>query len=364
MKIECQKEILSQALNKLDKIAGKNISIPVLSCILFDASLDRLLLRSTNLEIALEVTLPAKVIERGVVAIPSRAITSYIGSLDKEKNVTLEVKAGNVYISSSLNNTIIKAQPNEDFPSIPSIENPINFSIKPSVLSDGIKAVSYSSGQSSIKPELSSIYIYTYSDEIVFVATDSFRLAEKRVKFKNKDEWSTLIPVKNIADIVKILDDLTSDMEVMITKHQIVIKTDGIYLTSRVIEGSFPDYRQIIPKDNKTDVVFLKQDLLKAFKLATIFSDKFNKLNIKTDSDNKKMFIKTSNNDIGETVTEIPATVKGDMVDINFNYKYISDCIQSIESTSLSFNFSINGKLLVRGVGDNSFLYLVMPMNR
>jgi DNA polymerase-3 subunit beta len=364
MKIECSKEQLSQALNKLDKISGKNISIPVLSCILFDATADKLLLRSTNLEIALEIAIKAKIIEKGMVAIPSHAVASYIASLDKEKDITLEVKAGNIYISSSLNNTIIKSQPHENFPSIPNIENPISFSIKSSILNEGIKAVSYSAGQSSIKPELSSVYIYTYDNHMYFVCTDSFRLAEKKISFKAKEDWNTLIPIKNINDITRILEDINSDIEVMITKHQIVIRTDNIYLTSRVIEGSFPDYKQIIPKENKTEVTILKQDLLKAFKLATIFSDKFNKLNIKTDENNKKVFIKTSNSDIGETVTEIPATIKGDTVEINFNHKYIHDCIQSIQSASLSFGFNNTGKLLIKGVSDSSFIYLVMPMNR
>ncbi len=365
MKIECSKEQLAQALNKIDRIAGKNNLLPILTCVLFDATADKLLLRATNLEIALEIALPAKLHEKGIVAVPAHAITSYIATLDKEKNITIEVRSGNIYISSSLNNTTIKAQSHEDFPTIPSIEEPISFSIKSSIFSEGIKSVAYSAGQSSMKPELSSVYIYSHNNQLVFVATDSFRLAEKKISFKtSNNDWNTLIPVKNIQDIVRILDDIDSDVEIMITKHQIVMRTASLYLTSRVVEGSFPDYQQIIPKDSKTEVTVLKQDVLKAFKVATIFSDKFNKLNVKAIPSDKKVYIKTSNSDIGETITELPATLTGEEIDINFNYKYISECIQSIGSASIIFQFGSVGKLVIRGVGDNSFMYLVMPMNR
>ncbi len=117
-------------------------------------------------------------------------------------------------------------------------------------------------------------------------------------------------------------------------------------------------------KDSKSEATLLKQDLLKAFKVATIFSDKFNKLNIKLLPSEKKFYIKTSNSDVGETITEIDATLTGQDIDINFNYKYISECMQSFGSTSVIFQFNGMSKLVVRGVGDSSFMYLVMPMNR
>jgi len=363
MKIECSRDSLLDTLSKAERIAGKNITMPILGSILLDATTDKLLIRATNLELALQIVIPAKIHHKGIVAIPAHILTSYITTLDKDKNILLELVEQNLKISSASNTTLIKALNHEDFPTIPNVENPVSFSIKPGIFSDGCKAVSYASAQTSMKPELSSVYIYTEDGFIVFAATDSFRLAEKKIKIKT-DDWSTLIPVKNIPDIVKILDTLSEDIEVMVTKHQIVFRTKNIYLTSRVIEGTFPDYRQIIPKESKTEATVLKQDVLKAFKIATIFSDKFNKLNIRAIPSNNRIEVKTSNSDVGETLTNIEGTITGEEVDINFNYKYISDCMQSIGTSSMTFYFNGVSKLVIKGVGDTSFMYLVMPMNR
>lgn len=357
--------MLARSLSQLERIAGRNLTLPVLSCILFDASGDVLHLRATNLELALEVSVPAKILEKGIVAVPAHAISSYMASIEQDKAVTIELKESNVLITSASNTTIIKALAHEDFPAIPAIEDGFTFSTKAKLFLEGLKAVSWSAAQSSMKPELSSIYIYTEDGQLVFVATDSFRLAEKKIKVKTgKDDLTVLIPVKNTADIMRILDTDIDDIEISISKFQIVFKAGSLYLTSRVIEGTFPDYRQIIPKESKTEVTVLKQDLLRAFKVATIFSDKFNKLNIKVDPSEKILEIKTSNSDVGETTTKIEGTTKGESIDINFNYKYIMESMQAITSSSTSFSFNTHGKLVIKGVGDPSFMYLVMPMNR
>lgn len=364
MKIECSREQLASALSRVEKIATKNVAMQILSCVLIDATADKLLIRATNLEIALEIAIPASILTKGIVAVPAHAIAAYTASLDKDKMVTLELVQGNIKISSSSNETLIKAQPHDDFPTIPALQDVISFSIKPSVFVEGIKSVSFAAGQSSIKPELSSVYIYTGDNELIFVATDSFRLAEKRIKIKTTEQWNALIPVKNIADIVRILEDINGEVEIMVNKYQIVIRTPHLYLTSRVVEGSFPDYRQIIPKESKTEVTVLKKDLLHAFKIATIFSDKFNKLSVKVIPKDTIFSIKTSNSDVGETITTLDASITGDEIDINFNAKYIIDCMQSITTNSVVFQFNGVNKLVLKGSGDTSYLYLVMPMNR
>ena len=140
---------------------------------------------------------------------------------------------------------------------------------------------------------------------------------------------------------------------------------DGIYLTSRVIDGSFPDYKQIVPKEFKTEVVVLKQDLLNALKLSNIFSDKFNQVNLLINPAKKIFELSSSNNDIGENKTYLDATLSGEEVQLGFNYKYFFDCFQSINSDSVSIRTNGAQKpIIVSGVSDNSFIYLIMPMNR
>ena len=120
----------------------------------------------------------------------------------------------------------------------------------------------YSSSVSDVKPEISSVYIYSNEDSLVFVSTDSFRLAEKKVKIKNIEEINgILIPFKNISEIIRIFGEISGDLNICFNKNQISFSYNGIYLTSRLVDGVFPDYRQIIPKESKTEVVVLKQDL-------------------------------------------------------------------------------------------------------
>jgi len=155
-------------------------------------------------------------------------------------------------------------------------------------------------------------------------------------------------------------------VKVKIGKNLISFEANGIYAVSRVIDGVFPDYKQIVPKNFTTEVVALKQDFLNALKISNIFSDKFNQVHISIDPKKKLFEIQTKNSDVGENKTAVDAAITGDPVEINFNYKYIIDCFQSIDADSVSLQLSgMNRPMVIRPVsGDQTFMYLVMPMNR
>jgi len=208
--------------------------------------------------------------------------------------------------------------------------------------------------------------MYSEEDSVVFVATDSFRLAEKRTGVKKHKEFTELlIPFKNVGEIIRTLEDIKDDADMHLSQNQIAISYKDIYITSRVIDGAFPDYKQIIPKEVKTEVVVLKQDLISALRISNIFSDKFSQVTFAVSPEDKTFKITTRNVDIGENINTVDAVIKGEELTINFNYKYIIDCFQSIDSDSISLTFSdSNRPMIVRGVGDKSFLYLVMPMNK
>ncbi len=218
-----------------------------------------------------------------------------------------------------------------------------------------------------MKPELSSVYIYKDGEYLTFVATDSFRLAEKKIKSSNTSKLSDiLLPFKNIQDIIRVLGSFNSDTTVCASKNLISFKNNDTYIVSRIIDGVFPDYRQIIPKTNTTEVVALKQDILNALKISNIFSDKFNQVHLTVDPKTSLFEIQTKNSDIGENQTVVDATLSGDKMEINFNYKYLIDGFQSINSDSVSLQLNgLNRPVVLRPVsGEQTFLYLVMPMNR
>ncbi len=366
MKIECIKEKLHVAVSKAEKIVGRNSNIPILSCLLFETKGNNLVIKSTNLDLGLEITIPVKILEQGKVAVPATILSSFLNNINDDKNVFLETKENILNIHTQNSEVNIKTISFEDFPTIPYIENGKIIKIHSKDFINGIKSVIYSASLSSVKPELSSVYMYSIEDQLFFVATDSFRLAEKTIKTKkNTAIHGILMPFKNAADTLKIIDTIDEEIEINSTKNQISLTFNGMYLVSRVIDGVFPDYKQIIPKEEKTKVTVLKQDLINTLKISSIFSDNFNQINISIAAGEKYVEIKTKNANIGENTNKIEATVEGESVEVNFNHRYIVDCLNSISSDSISLFFNgINKPLVIRGTSDKTFMYLVMPMNR
>lgn len=366
MKLECDKSKIEPVIQKASKLAGKHLTLPVLSCVFLEALSDnRLIVKSTNLDIGVEIEVKVKTIEKGVLAVPANVLLGVLSSI-KENNLVFESKDNNLKISSNKNSAVIKCLPHDDFPSIPKINNSKSIKINSDSLISGFRSVWYSASNSNIKPELSSVYIYKGENGLVFVSTDSFRLAEKRVNTKTPVDFpKTLIPYRNVSEIIKLFEDYNGDIDIIFEKNQAAFITEGMYLVSRLIDGSFPDYKQIIPKSFATSATILKNDLVNSIKTSNIFSDSLNQVKLKVDIKNKSLNIESKNNDIGEYKESINASVTGDNIELNFNNRYITDCIQSIPSDSLTLSFGGTGKpLAINGASDKSFLYIVMPMNR
>ena len=368
MKIECVKEKLLEAVTKAEKITGKNLTLPILSSIALETtSNSSVKIKSTNLYLGLEIEVPSKIVTNGKIALSGSVLLNFLSNIPSESKITIEALENEIFIHTSKTSTKIKSQNYEDFPIIPVVSGGKSLVLDAVEFVEGLKSVWYSAAVSSMKPELSSVYIYSDDqDNLIFVATDSFRLAEKKIKAKKgKEMGSVLIPFKNTPEIIRVLESAKGDVSVSLSSNQLAFSWDGVYLVSRIIDGTFPDYKQIIPKEFKTDITVLKQDLLSSLKLANVFSDSFNQVVMKIIPKDKLFEITTKNSDIGENHNTLDAVIKGDDLTISFNYKYIIDCFQSIHSDSISMQFSGLGKpVLVSGVSDKSFLYIVMPMNK
>lgn len=366
MKIECIKEQLEEAFNKADKIAGKNMTLPVLSGFYLDAHQNTLLIKATNLDLGISISVPVKVTEPGNVVVPAHIITSFISSLSRDRNITMNTKDQVLEVKTSSTKTNIKTLPSEEFPIIPEVGDDSAFTMPTRDLVFGIRSVIYAAAVGSIKPELSSISITHEGEYLVFAATDSFRLAEKKIRTKKAPHFKQiLIPQKNALEIIKVFDRGEEEISISIEEHQMAMRSNGVYLTSRIIEGTFPDYRQIIPKQTTTSATLLKQDLINSLKTSLIFSDSFNQLTLKLNPVSKEFQIESRNSTVGESVHSLDAVLEGDELSINVNHRYFTDCFQSLTTDSLTLSFSGQAKpIVVQGVGDTSFLYLVMPMNQ
>ncbi len=354
MNIECVKEKLEYAISKANRVTGKNITLPVLSCIFLEAKDSTLIVKSTNLDIGMEISIPVKVNKPGSVAVSGSILYNFITNIINDK------------AHATFFNNVITIFKTEDFPNIPKVSSVSPFTFNVPSLVKGFKSVMYSSSPSTIRPVLSSVLLMCEEDSVVFAATDSFRLSEKKINIKKHKEFNQiLIPFKNITEIVHTLEDIKDDVEVFLNENQIAFVYKDLYITSRVIDGAFPDYKQIIPKEFKTEAVILKQDFISSLKISNVFSDKFNQVIFTVSPTEKKFSITTKNLDIGENVNTLDAALKGNDLVVSFNYKYIIDCFNSIDADSISLSFvDQNRPMVIRGVGDRSFTYLVMPMNK
>lgn len=366
MKIECEKSKIESAVQKVARLAGRHLTLQVLSCIYFDADINnKLILKSTNLDMGIEIDVKVKILEKGSVAVPASVLLNVLSSI-KEESLVFETIENNIKISSNKNSVVIKCLPQEDFPSIPKINTEQTLKINSHDLLLGLKSVWYSASNSNIKPELGSVFVYKGDNGLVFASTDSFRLAEKTVNTKIDNDFpQTLIPYKNVTEIIKIFEDYKGEIKIIFEKNQAAFLVEGLYVVSRLVDGSFPDYKQIVPKSFATTATILKSDLINAIKTSNIFSDTLNQVKLKVNIKNKNLNIESKNNDVGEYQESIKANVSGEDIELNFNNKYITDCMQSIPGESLTLNFGGLGKpLLISGTTDKSFLYIVMPMNR
>jgi DNA polymerase-3 subunit beta len=365
MKAECQGEKIKDAIIRADRITGKNLALPILGSILCIASGKTIKLRATNLSLGLEIEIPAKIEKEGVCAVKGLILSAFFSTLSKNEPVSFVGDGDTLTITTKTNKVVLKTQNHEDFPTIPFVEGE-EIVLPQKTFTEGIKSVSYSASFSDIKPEISSVYIYSEGEFLIFVATDSFRLAEKRFKVKGIPEGiSLIIPYKNVIELLRVLPEDNDELLLKFSKNQLALVLGGIYITSRIIDGVFPDYKQIIPKEPTTTVTVLKQEILQALKVSNVFSDKFNQITLTARPKDKYIALFAKNNDIGETTARIEGIVNGNSIEMNFNYKYFFECFQSIIKESVELRAHGEGKaMIITGVNDASFLYLIMPMNR
>ena len=277
----------------------------------------------------------------------------------------MEMVGNNLSITTKKSSTLIKTHPIEDFPIIPKTKENKDSKIKTEDFIGGLRSVWFSVSTSDIKPEISSVLVYGDNDKVVFVATDSFRLAERRIRQKGFTVGPLLIPHKNALEIIRFFEGNNDEATIGFDKGQLSIETLDTYFISRLTDGIYPDYKQIIPKSFKTQSVVLSKEIRNSLKLANVFTDEFNKTNLKVISEDNIIEIETKNPTIGESVTSVDAHTEGEDIQMSFNHKYISEAFHFIDTDSVSLKFNgTNKPVVITGVGNDSFIYLVMPVNR
>jgi DNA polymerase III subunit beta len=383
MKLICTQDNFKRAIYNCEKVVSKKNTLPILNNILFETERGGLKLSATNLEIGVSVKVGAKIEKEGKITIPARLITNFSVNLSEGENIFLESEGNNLKIKSSLNKTVIKGVAANDFPLIPfkKTENLLEFSgweFK-KILSQIMPAVAFNEA----RQELNGINLIFKEKELVFAATDSFRLAQCRFKINekniNRDVYrafvekneNIIIPSNALLELNRIIrDDIENKVKIAIEEGQIFFETDGTKLVSRLINGKYPAYHHIMPKDFKTRIVGEKQLIQNAIKMASIFSaGSSREVTLKIDSAAKKIVILSSSTETGENLSELKFDITGPDQEVVFNSKYLLDGISTTigEKVAVLVNSS-STPVAVKEVDEktgevlDNFIYIVMPI--
>lgn len=368
MKIECLQENLNKGLSIVTHITGKNNTLPILNNILIETLENELKLVSTNLEVGIEVNIRCKVIENGKTIIPAQLFNSYISTLP-QKTIVINSEDNKIDVNCDDGkfNTKINCLSSDDFPVIPEIERKNKYTTEvkdfKNILSRIINCVSLN----NTRPEINGVLLKIDNNTMFVVGTDGYRLSEGVVKIENEKNTNEeiIIPLFTAQEINKILQLVSNKVEIYTSQNQVLFVFDDIKLISRVITGNYPDYKQIIPENSKTNFIVNKAGFINIIKNVGLFTDK-NINDIKIEVKDKKVIIESKNNETGENVVEVDTVVNGEDNKINFNYQYLIDGLNNINSDKIDISFfDENNPAIIKPDDDNEkniYKYILMPI--
>lgn len=375
MKIITLRTNLQKIINLIQRIITKNPKLPILENILIEVENKKIKISATNLELGLNIWLKGKINGEGKVCIPINLISNIINN-SKDERIELNTENLNLIIKSDNYSAIIKGYDYNDFPIIPNL-NTILSSIKDkekeNILELSIKEIKELISQlenivtiSETHPELSGIYLKFKKNEIEAVATDSIRLGIKKIKIaENNINKNIILPLISFYELIQILNLKEHEsVKIIINDNQIVFDFDNIYFVSRLINGNYPNYEQIIPKEFNIILKLNKQELINQLKLVSLFTSNNN--DIKLEILNKENKIKlTSQTQQGSSSATINADIEGRGLEgIIFNYKFILDGLNNIKDKN-NVIFKIQNEstpVLIEGVEKDTFNYILMPI--
>ncbi len=360
MIITTSQKNLKEGLTIVEKIVSRNTTLPILQNIVLKTENGRLKLSSTNLEIGINFWLGGKIEEAGDVAVPARIFSDFVNNLKDEK-ITIKSKENILLVNSDNYQTKIIGFSAKDFPIIPKPkENPFTV-LNSGLLADLLRTVIDAAAISETRPELSGVFVNFAENTTEAAATDSFHLAEKSIKTKNKSLKNVIIPRYTVQELIRILSNLEGDIALSVSENQIFFTSSDLEIVSRLIDGRYPDYKKLIPDKWISKVLVNKNELEKNIRLASIFSSSIS--DIKMSAEEKGLKISAKNVDRGEIFSYTGANLKNDRFDLSLNHRYFLDGLKIIPTENVILEFTGEGSpLILRPEGRNDITYLIMPL--
>jgi DNA polymerase-3 subunit beta len=370
VKLSCQQDNLSKGLAVVSRAVSTRSTMPILSNVLMATDGPRLRLSATNLELSINCWIEAEIEQEGRVAVPARLLQEFVNSLPAAP-VQMELNPANRVVKMRCLRTDgnIRGVSADEFPSIPTVEGGTVFRQPAHLLKEMINQVAIAAATDDSRPIFTGV-LTTIGQSITMVAADGFRLGVRSTPLENgpEEEVTLIIPARSLQELARILPDGKGQdemVEIALTpnKNQVMFRTASVELVSRLIEGQFPNYKQIMPKEAKTTVVVPTSEFLNASKTASFFArDSANIVRLHMEPG--ELTVRAESTELGDNESRIDAVVEGEQsADIAFNAKYLTDALNVVEAEQTRLEIVSPGSPgVIKPVDSTDYVHIIMPM--
>jgi DNA polymerase-3 subunit beta len=361
-------ENLARGLSVVTRAVSSRSTLPVLGNVLLRTEDAGLKLTATNLEIGITSWVPGKIDTEGALTVPARLITDVVTGLPAGERVDLEVENGtSLRIKAGRYQTHLRGIDADEFPVIPSAGERPTTRVKQGELRKALGEVAFAAASDEARPILTGVLTRFNGSKLTLAAADNYRIAVKTLDVMNAvEDTSIVVPARSYTELMRILTDTEEPVDVMLAqaKSQVIFHVDGTDLVSRLIDGQFPNYQQVLPTAHASRAVVEREDLLKAVRLsALIASSAANVVRLRVGENGSTGITIAAAADVGDAEGEVEATLEGDPVTIAFNARYLTEALQNLDGDQLALEFS--GPLspgVLKPTEDADYVHVIMPV--
>ncbi|MDP2837927.1 MAG: DNA polymerase III subunit beta [Candidatus Moranbacteria bacterium] len=382
MKVTCTQENFARALSYLERVVGKQTTLPILSNFLLETEKGRLKISATNLEIGVIVFIGAKIEKEGRITVPAKILSNFIYNLPGGDILNLEENHQHLKVVSTNYQIRIKGMDGKDFPIIPQYTKEYQYIFPAQEVKNALSRLLFCVSVNEARLELTGVCLSFGTATLHMAATDSFRLAEEILSLEKQkiqpqefpsEQQSLIVPSGVLHEILRVITPESVEIKMSLEENQLFFEVDGVEIISRVINGKYPDYRQIIPKNFSLQVIFEKQALQRAVKMAgalSLYSS--GEIALVFDSEHKTCTFLSQSHEIGENKTVLPVEYKQGETPLTmvFNPRYILEGINALSSEKILFCANSGATpAALRMVDENMasderYLYIMMPIRK
>jgi len=361
LRITCAKDELAQALGVVSRALSTRTSVQILSGILLEARASELRLAATDMELSLRASLTAQIEGDGSIVLPGKTLVD-IARLLPGDEVTIEHKPAEsvVHVTAGTASYTLNTYNPEDFPRLPELEAVSTFSVERESLLETIQRVARAASRDESRPVLTGVLVQFGGGKLMMAATDSYRLAVKETTFSGTvPDLEAIVPGRALQELARVAGS-GDEVEVGVQENQVLFSTDGVWLTTRRIDGQFPNYRQLLPESFEHELTLPRVELLEVIRRASVMIQRATPLQLRFAEGELTVIART--HEVGESQESLPVAYTGDVLEIGFNADFLRDGLELLDSDDVRVKLiSPLRPAVIQGEGDD-FTYLVMPI--